>query len=120
MEEQQDIIQRIKETKCFSCEQITYHLTQHDQSETYKNQLNEIQKVLSGGLDQKESDFNNRNSILQHYKIIDNDLNLLFKGKVAINVSSADNILLTEFFFSGLISELSDVELFSILTLFNT
>jgi antiviral helicase SKI2 len=35
-------------------------------------------------------------------------------------VSSADNIMLTEFFFSGLISELSDVELLSILTLFNT
>ena len=79
----------------------------------------EIHKVLSGGLDEKESDFNNRNSILQHYKIIDQDLNLLFKGKVAVSVGSADNILLTEFFFSGLISELSDVELLAILSAFN-
>ena len=44
---------------------------------------------------------------------------MLFKGKVAINVSNADNIILTEFFFSGLISELSDVELLAILSIFN-
>lgn len=69
-------------------------------------------------MDEKESDFNNRNSILAHYKIIDSELNMLFKGKVAIN-ATADNILLTELFFSGLINELSDIELLAILSIFN-
>lgn len=64
--------------------------------------------MLSGGVDQKEQDFKNRNSILTHYKIIDNDMNLLFKGKVAAKAPSVDSILITEFFFSGLISKLTD------------
>jgi antiviral helicase SKI2 len=86
---------------------------------TYKQQLDDINKVLSGGLDEKETEFNSRSAVLTNYKIVDNDLNLLFKGKVAIKVSSADNILLTEFFFSGLISELTDQEVLAIISLFN-
>ena len=45
--------------------------------------MDKINKVLSGGVDEKEQDFNTRNSVLMEYKIIDSDLNLLFKGKVA-------------------------------------
>jgi len=39
---------------------------------------------LQGNVDEKEADFNNRNGILTQYKIIDEDLNILFKGKVAM------------------------------------
>ena len=46
--------------------------------------LTEIDKILQGNVDEKEADFNNRNAILTHYKIIDEDLNILFKGKVAM------------------------------------
>jgi superfamily II RNA helicase len=86
---------------------------------TYKRQLEEIQKVLSGGVDEKETEFNSRTAVLTQYKIVDNDLNLLFKGKVASKVSSADSILLTEFFFSGLINELTDQELLAIVSILN-
>ena len=67
----------------------------------------EIDKILQGNVDEKEADFNNRNGILTHYKIIDDDLNILFKGQVAMQACQ-DKVLLTEFFFSGLINDLSD------------
>lgn len=78
--------------------------------------MEKINKVLSGGVGEKELDFNTRNAVLMEYKIIDADLNLLFKGKVA---SKASNLILTEFFFSGLISQLTDCELLALLSLFN-
>lgn len=77
--------------------------------------MDEIGKVLSGGVDEKENEFNIRNSVLMEYKIIDADLNLLYKGKVA---ARADSIIMTEFFFSGLISQLSDCELLALLSIF--
>lgn len=77
--------------------------------------MDQIQSVLAGGVDEKENDFNMRNSVLMEYKIIDADLNLLFKGKVAVK---ADNIILTEFFFSGLISTVTDCELLALLSIF--
>lgn len=46
--------------------------------------MQELDKVLQGNVDEKEADFNNRNAILTQYKIIDDDLNILFKGKVAM------------------------------------
>jgi superfamily II RNA helicase len=77
--------------------------------------MDEILKVLSGGVDVKENDFNIRNSVLMEYKIIDSELNLLFKGKVA---ERADSLILCELFFSGLITSLTDCELLAILSIF--
>ena len=56
---------------------------------------------------------------MTHYKIIDEDLNILFKGKVAMQACQ-DKILLTEFFFSGFVSHLTDPELLAILSIFVT
>lgn len=77
--------------------------------------MENIEKVLGGGIDEKQNDFNIRNQVLQQYGIIDADLNVLFKGKVCIK---ADDIILTEFFFSGLLSQLTDCELLAILSIF--
>ena len=77
--------------------------------------MDQILKVLEGGVDEKENEFNMRNSVLQEYSIIDADLSLRMKGKVAVK---SENIILTEFFFSGLISKLTDCELLALLSIF--
>ena len=81
----------MKETKCWGCDLLSYHITQVETHAYYKKEMEGILKVLSGGVDEKENDFNVRNSVLMEYKIIDSDLNLLYKGKVA---AKADNIIL--------------------------
>ena len=112
---QQEIIQQMKETKCWGCDLLSYHITQVETHAYFKKEMDGILKVLSGGVDEKENDFNIRNSVLMEYKIIDSDLNLLYKGKVA---AKADNIILCEFFFSGYISVLTDCELLALLSVF--
>jgi superfamily II RNA helicase len=107
----------MKETKCWECPLLSYHITQTDVHQYYKKEMDTINKVLGGGIDEKQNDFNIRNQVLIHYGIIDSDLNLLFKGKVSIK---ADDIILTEFFFSGLLSQLTDCELLAILSVFAT
>jgi superfamily II RNA helicase len=105
----------MKETKCWGCDLLSYHITQVETHAYFKKEMDGILKVLSGGVDEKENDFNIRNSVLMEYKIIDSDLNLLYKGKVA---AKADNIILCEFFFSGYISVLTDCELLALLSVF--
>lgn len=114
-----DLVKKMSETKCWDCEQLSYHMTQTATAKKYKKELDEIMKVIQGGTNEKEREFNKRNEILTMYQIIDKDLNLLFKGKVAAKITGADNILLTEFFFSGLINELTDLELLAILSTFS-
>ena len=77
--------------------------------------MENIDKVLEGGVDEKVSDFNNRNQVLMEYKIIDAEFNLTFRGKVH---EKAQNIILAEFFFSGLINTLTDCEILAILSIF--
>jgi hypothetical protein len=74
-----------------------------------------IDKILEGGVDEKVNDFNNRNAILMEYKVIDAELNLTFRGKVH---EIAQDIILAEFFFTGMIGQLTDCELFAILSFF--
>jgi hypothetical protein len=74
-----------------------------------------IDKILEGGVDEKVNDFNNRNAILMEYKVIDAELNLTFRGKVH---EIAQDIILAEFFFTGMIGQLTDCELLAILSFF--
>lgn len=77
--------------------------------------MDSINKVLEGGVTDKEHEFDLRNQLLVDYNMIDKELNLLFKGKVC---SKCEDIIMTEFFFSGLISTLTDCELLALLSLF--
>lgn len=104
---QQEIIDQIKKTKCWNCEQVSYHLTQIEALNKAQDRLGEINKLLQGNIDEKEKDFNSHNAVLAKYKIIDEDMNILYKGKVAMKAVQ-DKILLTEFFFSGFLTDLTD------------
>lgn len=107
----------MQSTKCWGCDLLSYHITQTEIHEFYSKEMEKIKKDSSEGVDEKENDFNIQNSILLHYKIIDQDLNLTFKGKVAIK-ADADDLILNEFFFSSLISQLTDCELLALLSVF--
>jgi hypothetical protein len=107
----------MKETKCWGCDLLSYHITQTDSHVYYKKEMDSIQKILGGGIDEKQNDFDVRNSVLLNYGMIDSDLNLLFKGKVC---ARADDIIMTEFFFSGLMNSCTDCELLALLSIFCT
>jgi superfamily II RNA helicase len=56
--------------------------------------------------------------VLASYGYIDKEMNLLFKGKVALDIQSTDKILTTELIFSGLLKDMplpEVISLFSVL-----
>ena len=73
--------------------------------------------VLAQESNEKEIDFNAKNMVLQEYQLIDADKNILFKGKVAKVISSADQILLTQLVFSGKLKDLTDPEILALLAI---
>lgn len=67
---------------------------------------------------EKLDDFNAKIRVLVAYNYFDTDMNMLFKGKVALEIISTDKILTTELIFSGLLKDLTIEEcvaLFSVL-----
>lgn len=82
-------------TKCHSCEKLAYHATQVEKMEQLKEELGVCDTILESESNAKEIDFLAKNKVLEHYKMIDEQQNILFKGKVAKAVSTVDNILIT-------------------------
>lgn len=68
---------------------------------------------------EKLDDFKAKIQVLIHYKYLDYDLNLLFKGKVSELISN-NKFLLTELIFSGLLKELTNEETIAVLSLLDT
>jgi superfamily II RNA helicase len=66
------------------------------------------------------TDFKAKIQVLIHYKCLDNELNLLFRGKVAQCFASIDKILMTELIFSGILKELTNEELAAIFSVLDT
>lgn len=76
----------------------------------------DAQKELAGASgDDKLKDFKAKVQVLIHYKFIDQDLNLLYKGKVS-EVIHSNKFLTTELIFSGLLKELTNEEIVGVIS----
>lgn len=90
-----ELMEQLMATKCHSCEKLSYHASQYQKIESLRSQLEECNTILESESNVKFLDFLAKNKVLEHYKMIDEESNILFKGKVAKAVSSVDSILIT-------------------------
>ena len=71
---------------------------------------------MGTGGQEKLDDFKAKLQVLIDYNYLDNDLNLLFKGKVACDIQNTDKIVTTELIFSGLLRDLPKEELVALVS----
>lgn len=90
-----ELMDQLMATKCHGCEKLSYHASQYQKIESLRSQLEECNTILESESNVKFLDFLAKNKVLEHYKMIDEESNILFKGKVAKAVSSVDSILIT-------------------------
>lgn len=81
--------------------------------------MKSCRSLLDTSGQEKLDDFKAKIQVLIHYKYLDYDLNLLFKGKVSELISN-NKFLLTELIFSGLLKELTNEETIAVLSLLDT
>lgn len=67
----------------------------------------------------KMDEFNAKIRVLVAYGYLDVEMNLLFKGRVAVDIVSTDKILTTELLFSGLLKALPIEELVALISVLN-
>lgn len=118
LEEREKAFQQLAELECLSCDKLVYHATQCQKQYELEEELRVCNELLSSESNEKENDFIAKNKVLEQYKMIDTDENMLFKGKVAKEAGSGDAILITQLLFSGHLKNLKNEEmlaLFSVL-----
>ena len=111
-----ELLNELVNTKCHSCEKLAYHATQVEKMEQLREELSVCNTILESESNAKELDFLAKNKVLEHYKMIDEQQNILFKGKVAKAVSTVDNILITQLLFSGHLKNLNDEEALALIS----
>jgi superfamily II RNA helicase len=106
----------MQKIECFDCSYFTAHLQQCIKCEEYEQELDYCTALLSTEGNEKENDFQAKNKVLREYKMIDDQNNVLYKGKVAKAVASVDSILMTQLLFSGSLKKLNDEEMLALLS----
>jgi len=91
-------------------------LTQCQRLRELQSKLQECEDLIDMDSNEKLDEFNAKNKVLEGYKMIDEEQNMLFKGKVARVVKSVDPILLTQLIFSGWLKKISDEEMLALLS----
>jgi superfamily II RNA helicase len=113
---QQELLEQLCQNQCYDSEQLLYSLTKRQLHTQLRIELADCTALLDSESNEKEDDFEAKNKVLQNYQFIDENQNMLFKGKVARVVTSSDPILLTQLVFSGKLKDLSDEEMLAILS----
>ena len=81
--------------ECLECDRLVFFATQCQRQYELEEELRVCNELLSHESNEKENDFIAKNKVLQEYKMIDAEENMLFKGKVAKEAGSGDAILIT-------------------------
>jgi hypothetical protein len=78
-------------------------------------------KADNGGGAAMLVEFKAKLKVLVHYEYLDSELNLQFKGKVASLIQDPDlKFLMTELIFSGILKEVTDVDMLALMSLLLT
>lgn len=90
-----ELLEQLRQNPCYDSEELLYALTKHRLGKALRAELAECTALLDSESNEKEEDFEAKNKVLADYQFIDENQNMLFKGKVARVVTSNDPILLT-------------------------
>lgn len=112
----EELIEVLSGNPCFKGEKFAYHMTQCRRQAELAHQLQECNALLDSESNEKHAEFEAKNKVLQEYKMMDEQQNMLFKGKVARAVSSVDPILLTQLIFSGWLAKINNEEMLALLS----
>jgi hypothetical protein len=103
-----------------NCERLQHHLSFTASLRQYEGELAINRAAMSTTTREKMDDFNSKVKTLVAYNYIDREMNLLFKGKVAMDIVSTDKILTTELLFSGLLKNLTIEECIALFSVLNS
>eukprot|EP00347_Sterkiella_histriomuscorum_P019452 403341578 len=119
IKDKQNHMETLRTLPCFQCNLVIKHLGQIEALKKYESEMRQCKDLMGAGGQEKLDDFKAKVQVLIHYKYIDYELNMLFKGKVSELITN-NKFLLTELIFSGLLKELNNEEIIALLSILDT
>lgn len=112
----QKAIESMKQSKCFSCPKLEEQYLRKQKKYEVNQKLDTLVYALSDDNLELMPEFNIRLNILNQLNYIDDRKTLLLKGKVACEINSCNELIVTEMIFESHFTNLSPAECVSILS----
>ncbi|ORX82713.1 antiviral helicase [Anaeromyces robustus] len=112
------LLERIKALKCNNCPDFVDHYNIVSEKKKIEYKINELFKNLSENNLQLLPDYNQRIEVLKFLRYIDDNLTVQLKGKIACEISTADELLLTELVLDNFFAEFDLAESAALLSCF--
>jgi len=112
------LLDKIKSLKCNNCPDFMDHYNIISEKKKIEYKINELFKNLSENNLQLLPDYNQRIEVLKFLRYIDDNLTVQLKGKIACEISTCDELLLTELVLDNFFAEFDLAESAALLSCF--
>jgi len=106
-----DHVSLIRTFKSHKCPNLQKHYTAVERKETLRQSIQTLRHLLSNESLQLFPDFLQRKALLRTLNYIDNNDTVCVKGRVACEVNTCEEIIVTELIFEGILNELDPAEI---------
>ncbi|KAF1813072.1 antiviral helicase [Eremomyces bilateralis CBS 781.70] len=107
-----------QETQCFRCPKFVQHFAMQHDEWLIKENINQLRQLMSDQNLQLLPDYEQRIQVLKELGFIDENSRVELKGKVACEVHSADELVLTELILENALADYEPEEIVALLSAF--
>ncbi|RIA89533.1 hypothetical protein C1645_772097 [Glomus cerebriforme] len=118
LKERDQLMDRLNSFQCIMCTEFTEHYGIIHKERLLKKNLNDLEKTISNQNLELLPDFEQRIEVLKKLNYIDENRLLQLKGRVACEINSADELIVTELIFDNVLAEYDAAEIVALLSCF--
>ncbi|KAL0488400.1 cytoplasmic exosome helicase Ski2 [Acrasis kona] len=110
------LLDRMRDSKCNKCPKLDVQFAQVKEQDRIERGLHQIQMALSDQNLSLMPEFECRKNVLHTLRYIDRDMTVQVKGRVACELNSCDELIVTEMIFENVFTSLSSEECVAVLS----
>lgn len=118
LETRQKLLDQITGNPHFSCPNFRTHFVQYLEKDVIESKIASLQKLISDENLELLPDYEQRLTVLRHYQFIDDQHNVLLKGRVACEVNSGWELVITELVLDNFLGDFEPEEIVALLSCF--
>lgn len=118
LEKKMPIIEKLNNLKSFECKNFKVHFQQLCRQDEIKSEISNLQRLISDENLELLPDYEQRLNVLQSLGFIDKNQNVVLKGRVACEINSGWELVITELVLDNFLGDFEPEEIVALLSCF--
>ena len=118
LDKRSNLIVILEPNACFSCPRFLEHFSKYHERHLIRENISKLKRLLSTQNLALLPDYEQRLAVLEELGFIDAESNVLLKGRVACEINSANELILTELVLDNILGDFEPEQIVSLLSAF--